>query len=85
VGNHFQIASECVDQTAQRGDLHIRLVLQLREAGLLDAQGLGHLHLTQPHRLADFPEKQTGEDLLGPPVGAAQGGLAHGLLTEFIE
>lgn len=65
----FEFPAERLDDLSQRGNLHIRLPLQFREARLLDAERFRHLLLALARKLPDFAKQQFRQQLLRAPSG----------------
>ena len=56
-GDDFEFSPQCRHDLLQRRDLHITLILQLRQAGLLDAQDVSDLLLTLAGHQAELAEQ----------------------------
>jgi len=73
----FKLAAKRFDDLPQRRNLHVGLLFQFRQAGLLDAEGSGHLLLTLARQLPDLAEQQLREQFLGA-AGGPRSGLFRG-------
>src|SRR5437016_5192849 len=64
MSNDFQSAAERGNNPSQCGDLHVALLLQAREVGLLDAGGLGDAALGNLQGLAELAQEHLATKLL---------------------
>ena len=69
----------------QGADLHVGLLLQVREARLTDPQRRGQLPLPLPDRLAQFQQRQFRHHLPRPPPGAVAVGAGHHAVRQIVE
>jgi hypothetical protein len=73
MNHHFQLPTQGFDQPTQCADVPVVLGLQLRKRGLLDAQLLGDILLSQPHQLADLGQEHLRDHVFGPDLRSSTG------------
>ncbi len=61
---NLNLATQGRDDFLQRGNMHVSLIFQLRQARLFDAKCIRNLLLTLARQLADFAQEQLPEQFL---------------------
>ena len=84
-GQDLQLAAKGFDNFPQSRDLHVGLVLELGQTGLLDAKRLCDLLLALARQLTDLAEEQFGKQLLSPARRLGLGFLRGRALDEVVE